>query len=120
MHIGVCCPWCVVVHDEIDSFNVQPTGGDVSRDEDGAGVGGGGGEAFHGAETGLLRHGGVEGEGWELEGLEKLGGSADGGDGVCEDQCAVFGVVKEEGVEVEVFLHRAAFDDAFFQVFSHL
>ena len=69
---------------------------------------------------GLLWHGGVEGKGWELKGLEELDGSADGGDGVCEDQGIVLRVVEEEGVEVEVFLHEAAFDDAFFEVLSHL
>lgn len=59
--------------DQVDAFDVETAGCDVGGDEDGAGVGGGRGEALDGAETGLLGHGGVQGYGGELEGLEELG-----------------------------------------------
>lgn len=47
-------------------------------------------------------HVGVQSQRRELEGLQELGKSSDGGDGIGENECSVFGMVEEEGVEVEI------------------
>lgn len=60
----------MVMHDEVDSFDVETSGCDVCRDEDGAWVRGWRRETLDRAETGFLGHGGVEGQSGELEGLE--------------------------------------------------
>lgn len=44
----------------------------------------------------------MQGHGIDAEVLEEGGQAADGGDGVCEDEGAAFGVQEEDGVEVEV------------------